>query len=61
MYQYHKEDVKLIKYIVYYRWGDIHLDHSEDVKFLRDKIINDPTIIGVAGFSHGTYLVGELG
>jgi hypothetical protein len=51
MYKHQKEDVKYIIYLVYYRWGDIHLDHGDDVKFLRDKIINDPTIIGVAGFS----------
>ncbi|CAD8114262.1 unnamed protein product [Paramecium primaurelia] len=44
-----------------YRWGDIHLDHSQDVTNLRAKIINDPTIVGVVGFSHGTLLVTELG
>ncbi|CAD8125879.1 unnamed protein product [Paramecium sonneborni] len=44
-----------------YRWGDIHLDHSQDVKNLRNKIIDDPTIVGVVGFSHGTLLVTELG
>ncbi|CAK78372.1 unnamed protein product (macronuclear) [Paramecium tetraurelia] len=53
----------LLKYLqeTLYRWGDIHLDHSQDIANLRAKIINDPTIVGVVGFSHGTLLVTELG
>jgi dipeptidyl aminopeptidase/acylaminoacyl peptidase len=28
---------------------------------LRDRIVSDPKIVGVMGFSHGAFLVGELG
>lgn len=34
---------------------------KKDVNDIRNRILLDPTIVGVIGFSHGTFLIGELG
>ena len=43
-----------------YRWGDKYLSAKEDIQAIYNLIIKDKDIIGLMGFSMGTYIVTEL-
>ncbi|CAK92187.1 unnamed protein product (macronuclear) [Paramecium tetraurelia] len=44
-----------------YRWGNYYLDMSEDIERIKNRILENPNIIGLMGFSQGVFIIGEIG
>ncbi|CAD8089506.1 unnamed protein product [Paramecium primaurelia] len=44
-----------------YRWGNYYLDMSDDIEKIKNRILQNPKIIGLMGFSQGVFIIGEIG